>query len=31
LDGFDGGPADQTGALFICGTRDVNPAGAVVF
>jgi len=30
LHGFDRGPADQGGALFICGTRDVNPAGVVV-
>ena len=31
LHGLDRGPAHQPGALFICGTRDVNPAGAVVF
>jgi hypothetical protein len=31
LHGLDRGPAHQPAALFICGTRDVNPAGAVVF
>jgi hypothetical protein len=31
LHGLDCGPAHQPGTLFICGTRDVNPAGAVVF
>ena len=25
LHGFDGGPAHQAVALFICGTRDVKP------
>ena len=28
LHGLDRGPAHQPAALFICGTRDVNPAGA---
>jgi hypothetical protein len=31
LYGLDRGPAHQSAALFICGTRDVNPAGDVVF
>jgi hypothetical protein len=31
LAGLDCGPTHQLRTLFICGTRDVNPAGAVVF